>query len=120
MSEIIAKINERILTARKAFGLTQEDMSKQMGVSRSHFAKIEKNLQSPSYNFLLKLSEKFNVSLDWLISGRGQMQVISNDHFLNKLEPEHVDFLEEFFSLSKEKQKKFLQIFLEIISTGKD
>lgn len=111
------EIGQRLLTARKKLGLSQTEMGEQADISRSYIGHVEHGDQNPSFEFLVKISEAFHISLDWLIFGRGQMEIIPEEHYLNQLGHDHVVFLEKFLALSKEKKGHLLKVFNDIIDT---
>ncbi len=82
------EIGKRLTFVRKDKGFSQEKMGKVAGLSRTYIGSVEVGKQHPSFDFLIKVSQAFNVSLDWLVYGRGQMHVISEDDPLNKLDAE--------------------------------
>lgn len=45
---------------RKSKKLNQKEMAKEIGVSTSYYYKIESGYQNPSYDFLVKLKERFS------------------------------------------------------------
>lgn len=50
---------------RKSKRLNQKQMAKEIGISASHYYKIENRYRNPSYDFLVKLKEKFpEVNID--------------------------------------------------------
>lgn len=55
-----------IRKARLAFGLTQEKLSEQSGVSLRHIANIEKGRMNPSYEILKRLVDRLGISADML------------------------------------------------------
>lgn len=44
---------------RRSKNLNQKEMAKEIGVSASYYYKIESGYQPPSYEFLVKLKERF-------------------------------------------------------------
>ena len=44
---------------RREQNLTQVEMSEILDVSFSHYSKIEAGIRNPSYNFLVRLKQKF-------------------------------------------------------------
>ena len=66
------QIGQRIAQVRKHLGLKQADIGKVFGVGRTHMTNIEKGITIPAY-LLLWLGETYNVSLDWLFFGEGDM-----------------------------------------------
>jgi transcriptional regulator with XRE-family HTH domain len=53
---------------RETKGLTQNEISKHLGIPRTTYAKWENNIR-PGYETLKKLAEFFNVSVDYLLYG---------------------------------------------------
>jgi transcriptional regulator with XRE-family HTH domain len=58
---------ERLKEARKAAGLTQEDVAKRLGISKSTYCCYETGRHSPDPNALVILCKAFNVSADYLL-----------------------------------------------------
>lgn len=63
----------RLLKIRRSLSYTQGKMAALLGISRSSMAKKETGLTFPGYHVMRKLGANFNVSLDWLFFGRGQI-----------------------------------------------
>jgi transcriptional regulator with XRE-family HTH domain len=49
--------------------LSQEHVAKQIGISGPQVGAIEADRSNPSISVLIKLSDYYNVSLDWLMKG---------------------------------------------------
>jgi len=65
------KIGERIREIRKGKGLTQIEFSKILGITQDKLSKYENGKVKVPIEILLKISEEFNISLDWLLKGKG-------------------------------------------------
>lgn len=61
------KIEEKILTLRKQHGLSQEQLAEKIGVSRQSISKWELGEASPDLGNIVRLSEVFNISTDYLL-----------------------------------------------------
>jgi transcriptional regulator with XRE-family HTH domain len=61
-------IGRRIRQVR-GFDLTQGAFAEQLGVSQSQLSKYERGLIYPPAEVLLRIKEKFKVSVDWLLTG---------------------------------------------------
>lgn len=79
----------RIRSLRKNRGLTQEQLAEKLNVSTPYIAKIENGKQAGPVELAVQFSEFFEVSLDYLLVGKG-------------------DFTEE--------QKRRLQIAINLLS----
>lgn len=61
----------RLRAFRLAGGLTIRAFSAELGVSKGYVGDIENGRCEPSRNFARKLAERYGVSADWLLFGRG-------------------------------------------------
>ena len=56
-------IGERIIQLRKQFNLSQEELAKKIGVSRTIIGNYERNANTPSIEVLIKMAKTFNVTV---------------------------------------------------------
>jgi len=68
-------INERIKTIRKVLKLSQTDMAKNLETSSGYISEIETGKITPGGAFMQKIHERYNVNINWLLSGKGGMFV---------------------------------------------
>lgn len=79
-------VNERIKELRSRLGLTQEEFSSKIGLSRNFIAQIETGTKKPSERTIFDICEKFNVNGDWLRTGNGEMFVeLSKDEQISAM-----------------------------------
>lgn len=71
-------IGERITQLRKQKNLSQDELAKKTGVSRTIIGNYERNTNTPSIEVIIKLANVFNVSLDFLI-GEGELAAFNKD-----------------------------------------
>lgn len=69
MRHDLKECGRRIQQLRKERELTQEQLAEKLNVSQNTIAKIESGLRRPSIDFLLEISEFFNVSTNYLVFG---------------------------------------------------
>ncbi|MDD3238238.1 MAG: helix-turn-helix transcriptional regulator [Candidatus Gastranaerophilales bacterium] len=69
----MSEINERLKSIRNQKNLTQADFGKNIGVSKQAVSNVENNLSNPSIELLSKLMMYYDVNLNWLICGKGNM-----------------------------------------------
>ena len=105
--------NERLIKLRKACKKNQSDFGKALGLARSGVAAIEAGQRSVTEKHLLMLSkwDEYNVNIDWLRTGKGDM-------FL----PDETDALElirKEYGLT-DTQFKFVANFLRLPENEKD
>lgn len=65
---MILNISDRIRYLREKCGLTQTDLAKQLGISRSAVNSWEMSLSSPSIANIIEMTKIFNVSADYILS----------------------------------------------------
>ncbi len=57
---------------RKSLKLSQEDMANQTGTTYRAYTSYERGDRKPSFEFLEKLVQNFDVNLNWLIANKGE------------------------------------------------
>lgn len=63
-------LNERLRDARKSLHLSQEYVSKVIGINRTAIVEIESGKRKVSVDELAKFSELFQISVDELMNGK--------------------------------------------------
>ena len=63
-------IGERVRELRG--DVSQDEFAPQLGITQGQLSKIERGQAEPSVAVLVKLRERFNKTLDWLILGRDE------------------------------------------------
>lgn len=63
------KTSERLYKKRKALSMTQAQLGKIVGVSRSIISEYENDISDPSWEIMMKISKVLGVSLDYLAWG---------------------------------------------------
>lgn len=66
-------MNERFKQIRKALGMTQDEFSSKILLSRNFIAQIESGTKTPSDRTVSDVCREFNVNEDWLRTGNGEM-----------------------------------------------
>lgn len=64
---------ERLLLFRNQLQLKQKEFAKELGVAAGGIGFVERDERLPSRELLGKLTERYNLSADWLLHGRGDM-----------------------------------------------
>lgn len=77
-------MSERLLALRKKMGYSQEKVSELLGVTRQAISKWENSQGLPDLNNLLELSRLYNVSADYLLTGK----IEQSKEPLSAIEPE--------------------------------
>ena len=65
-------IGTKIKYIRQERRLTQDKLGKELGFSKQIVSNYENDLSKPSYDFLSKLNQIYNVNLNWLIADVGE------------------------------------------------
>ena len=101
--------NERFKSERKKLGLTQQQISNKLGISRSNIANWENGVNEASNDMLLKCSELFGCSVDYLL---GKNKYRNYDEYLieNKKEIEN-----EMKVLRSIKKETYSELNLDVV-----
>jgi transcriptional regulator with XRE-family HTH domain len=77
----------RIKKQRKTLGFTQESFSELVGITVSSYSKIENAFQNPSLDTMIKIADKLNLSIDYIVYGydREKQEVPDNIEDLTSL-----------------------------------
>lgn len=118
-------INERFIELRKACRKSQADFSKVLGLSRSGVADIETGRRNVTEKHLIMLSnwEEYNVNIDWLRTGSGEMFLPTETDALEKIRKEYdltdaqFRFVSNFLRLP-ENEKEIIFNFLSSVFDG--
>lgn len=62
---------DRLQAAREQAGMTQAQLSEAVGISRPQIANLESGRGDASVPLLIGLSGTLHVSIDWLLTGKG-------------------------------------------------
>jgi transcriptional regulator with XRE-family HTH domain len=60
-------IDERIKKLREMNNLTQAELARKLGISRASVNSWEMGLSNPSTTYLIEMSKRFHVSVDYLL-----------------------------------------------------
>ena len=64
-----ASIGTRIAQLRKNHNLTQEQLAEKLDISIKHCSSVERGVSRLSLEYLIEISNLFDVSLDYLVKG---------------------------------------------------
>jgi len=117
MKENTTEIGMRLIQFRKSLGFSQVQIAERADVSRVYITQIETGKTNPSYNVIFNLITKCNLSIDWLITGKGDMTFEATESIANKLLDFYFPFIEKMSEMPREKQKRLIKIFTEILET---
>ena len=101
--DISVKFSHVIKMLRKKESLKQVQLAEIMGIDRSSISNYENGNRTPPIEFLIGLSEHFNVSVDFLIKGKSFHSTSSktSDSIQNELMAENVILIESILDLEK-------------------
>lgn len=67
ITEVMAMIAEKIKLLRESKGMTQTDIAKKLGITRSSVNAWEMGISIPSTQYIVELALLFNVSSDYIL-----------------------------------------------------
>ena len=105
----------RVIFFREQKKLSQQELADFLGVSRGYIGDIERDRSAPSFNFLTLLASKMDVSIDWILTGEGEMlrgKKPNEDDAPQEINMRAVKMIELLESLSENQQR---EIFAKIL-----
>lgn len=66
-------IAENLQKLRKTLTFGQKEFAVKLGINPLTYANYERSERKPPYEMLVKLSDDFDVNLNWLINNKGEM-----------------------------------------------
>jgi transcriptional regulator with XRE-family HTH domain len=66
-------IGRRIRQIRKNMNLTQTNFSSILHTSIGFISEVERGKKQPGFDLIFSLKRNFNISTDWLLTGKGTM-----------------------------------------------
>lgn len=102
--------SENLKTARKAKGITQEELAMHLNVVRQTISKWEKGLSVPDADLLIRLSEMLEVPVSKLLGEKLDIEQGDTD-----LVAEHLSRINEQLADRTVRTRRFVKIILIII-----
>lgn len=106
---------------RTAKHLTQEDLAKTLGISRSTIGMYENGSREPDYEMLELIADYFNVDIDYLLGRTNKTTVLPESYYLNEDARDMAQFLYEnpdykvLFDASRKVKKEDINFVKEMI-----
>lgn len=100
--------HERLAQLRGRTGLSQKEIAKRLGMARTTYAGYENGSREPDLKTLEKLSDFFEVDLNWLISGSEKVVDLEDEKIIenfNKLSIKGQDYILELMEKMIEQEK---------------
>ncbi|MBU5260781.1 helix-turn-helix domain-containing protein [Bacillus pumilus] len=110
-------LGDRLRSLREKQNLTQEQIAKKIGISRGTYAHYEINKRRPDYETLIKITDIFNVSLDYLLTGK-EFDSSNEDMWKELLDPKTELFFKDLKDASDDKIEELIQ-FWEFLKSKK-
>lgn len=101
------KYGDRIRNLRLNLKLSQDDVASRLKINRSTYTRYELSQTQPEFNNLIALSNMFNVSIDYIISG--QTTGDSEDYYKKLYQQEIKKQLDELESTYVKKKTALLE-----------
>ena len=112
MEVAMLKLGKRIKRLRELSGITQEELSKMIGISRPTMSQLENNERKINADELIKLSEIFNISIDELLNIKKSPEIILEESKTTK----KVKKEEIRINVPQKNLAKFKEILLYILN----
>ncbi|WP_117161258.1 helix-turn-helix domain-containing protein [Paraliobacillus sp. X-1268] len=100
--------HERLRACREKRGLKQNEAAAKVGIKNNTLSSYENGTRQPDYEILSKLSELYDISLDYLINGSSKKDDDKNLFFFDMegLSDEEIEDIKNHIEYVKWKAKK--------------
>lgn len=102
-------IYERIESLIKSKSMTKKEFCKNLGISTGNLGDWKRGKSSPGTNKLIDISSYFDVSLDWLMTGRERYQ----EKIFERRENYSIDNWTHLLTQLTDEEKAFIQEYVE-------
>jgi len=72
-------VGDGLKKVRTKLGLNQSQMADNLGIKQGGWSHYEKNRRKPDIEILIQLVLKHNVNINWLLTGKGDMFLLSDE-----------------------------------------
>lgn len=124
-TEFRKNFGKRLRQARMQLKISQNDFAHHLGFSGSFISDLEYGKSNPGIDFLIKIARLFNVNINWLIFGKGEMfyregeKLSGEDNLFSDLDSNIVDLL-KYLKYSTIVKHTVLGFALKFIRENKD
>lgn len=108
-------MGERLRELRLKRNLSQEDVARHIGITRSAYSHYEINNRQPVYDTMIKLASFFHVSLDYIIGGNAPNQTHESSEAAN----DSKEILKLINDMSREQRKQSIGLLHSMIKQEK-
>lgn len=98
-------VGKRLKTVRKALQLTQEQLSRHLGITKRSYISYEQGKRYPPFKILIKINKLSNTNLHWLLTGEGSPE------YRDSIENNLLQYLEQLGVKSKKDMEGIFRIF---------
>lgn len=103
-------LNERLKEIRMSLSLSKETFVQKLGLSKSTITGIETGNYNVTESIIISICNIFNVSEDWLRTGKGEMYVKNNENsILQNIDESKVEVIKKIQNMSYVELKKILE-----------
>ena len=87
-------LSDRLQVLRKSHNLSQEQLAEKLNVSRQAISKWESGQANPDINNLLKLSDIYQTSTDYILTGKElNKPIVNEDHIVYKEKGDLINYM---------------------------
>lgn len=111
-------IGARLRIIRRFLGFSQQEFAEKLNITQQSYSLLEKDRRSPNIKILKDLSRDYDIDLNWLVNGFGEM--FYNIKNKNKIDEFRGKGIRERFDIGEEMErrlefyfKKIEKLFLE-------
>lgn len=117
-------MNSRIKEVREAKGLSQADFAEMLNLKRNSISLIEVGKRNPSDRTIIDICNTFNISEEWLRTGKGEMFIETPSSTMEQLKKEFnldefsYNLVYQYLKLNADQRQTVRDFFYDVVEAG--
>lgn len=117
-------MNSRIKEVREAKGLSQADFAEMLNLKRNSISLIEVGKRNPSDRTIIDICNTFNISEEWLRTGKGEMFIKTPSSTMEQLKKEFnlddfsYNLVYQYLKLNADQRQTVRDFFYDVVEAG--
>lgn len=110
------QIGSRLEQLRKSKGVSSDELAAALNIPHEKIVQIESGTAGPTFDLIMQLVDRYNISLEWFLTGQGEMFAPAKN--AAKDDDKHIKVMESLFSVPRGRREKTLEALERVSEKG--